>query len=118
MPEKFRNKYRIASLRLQNWDYGWNGKYFITICTKDRVHFFGEIISPQQKMMLTETGKKVLEIWNEIPAHFPFVLLDEFLVMPNHIHGILIIDKPFNSKGNPGIVDHGREAINRPLYHN
>ncbi len=55
MAEKFRNKYRISSSRLQNWDYGSNGVYFITICTKNRRHYFGEIINAE--MHLNETGK-------------------------------------------------------------
>ena len=45
MPEKYKNKYRIPSARLQNWDYGWNGAYFITICTHNREHYFGKIIN-------------------------------------------------------------------------
>ncbi|HET8752731.1 MAG TPA: transposase, partial [Salinimicrobium sp.] len=93
MPEKFQNKYRIAPNRLQNWDYGWDGKYFITICTKNRDHFFGEILPSHKEIELSETGRISQEIWNKIPIHFPYVILDEFVVMPNHIHGILIIDK-------------------------
>ncbi len=88
----FKNKYRVESTRLQNWDYGWNGKYFITIVTKNREHFFGEIDENQQ-MILSKTGDIASNYWYEIPDHFPFVVLDEFVVMPNHIHGIVIIDK-------------------------
>ncbi|MGM0647167.1 MAG: hypothetical protein ACQESZ_02125, partial [Bacteroidota bacterium] len=55
--ERFRNKYRIPSTRLQNWDYGWHGAYFITICTKHREHFFGEIYDGE--MELSEIGKLV-----------------------------------------------------------
>ena len=50
MAEKFRNKYRVSSARLQNWDYGSNGAYFITICTKEMQHFFGEVAD--KKMIL------------------------------------------------------------------
>ena len=91
MAEKFRNKYRISSTRLQNWDYGWDGAYFITICTKNRRHYFGEIINSE--MHLNETGKLAEKYWLEIPVHFPFIELGNFQVMPNHFHGILIIDK-------------------------
>jgi REP element-mobilizing transposase RayT len=89
---KFKNKYRIETTRLKNWDYGWNGAYFITICTQNRIYYFGEI--ENQKMQLSEIGKMAEKYWYEIPAHFPFAKLDAFVVMPNHIHGIIIIDKP------------------------
>ncbi|WP_422091031.1 transposase [Tenacibaculum ovolyticum] len=90
--DKFKNKYRISSTRLQNWDYGSNGAYFITICTKNREHYFGKI--KNKEMQLTEVGKLAETYWMEIPEHFPFVTLGNFVIMPNHMHGILIIDKP------------------------
>ncbi len=89
--EKFKNKYRIPSARLQSWDYGNNGSYFITICTKNREHFFGEILN--EEMHLNEIGKMADKYWKEIPIHFPFIELGNYVVMPNHVHGILIIDK-------------------------
>lgn len=92
--DKFKNKYRIPSARLQNWDYGTNGAYFITICTQNREHFFGEIVDGQ--MQLNELGQLAEKYWLEIPQHFPFIELGNFVVMPNHTHGILIIDKNAN----------------------
>ncbi len=89
--EKFQNKYRIPSARLQNWDYGRNAAYFITICTENREHFFGEIIN--DKMKLSEIGFIAEKYWLEIPDQFPYAKLDVHVVMPNHVHGILIIDK-------------------------
>ena len=91
MQNKFKNKYRIPSARLQSWDYSINGAYFITICTQNRNHFFGKIIN--QEMQLSEIGKLAQKYWLEIPEHFPFVALGNFVMMPNHFHGILIIDK-------------------------
>lgn len=91
MPEKYQNKYRIRSARLQNWDYGWNGAYFVTICTKNREYYFGEIAN--EKMILSEIGENADDCWLQIPKHFPFVKLDVHVVMPNHIHGIIVIDK-------------------------
>ncbi len=88
---KFKGKYRIPSARLQTWDYGSNGMYFITICTKNREHYFGEIANGQ--MILSEIGLLANKYWNEIPEHFPFVILDAFVVMPNHVHGIIIMNK-------------------------
>ena len=91
MPDKYQNKYRISSARLQHWDYGSDALYFVTICTQNREHYFGEIADG--KMQLSETGKMSHRFWFEIPNHFPFVQLGEFVVMPNHVHGIIIIDK-------------------------
>ena len=90
--DKFKNKYRIPSARAQWWDYGWNGAYFVTICTRNREHFFGKIA--YGKMQLSPTGIIADILWHEIPHHHPFVELGDFVVMPNHVHGILILDKP------------------------
>lgn len=90
--KRYRNKYRIASARAQWWDYGWNGAYFITICTQNRAHLFGEIVGGN--MHVSPLGAIADVLWHEIPTHAPFVELGDFVVMPNHIHGILILDKP------------------------
>jgi len=105
MSDKFQDKYRIPSSRLSNWDYGCNAIYFVTICTAHRECYFGNIVKMQNvetqdfaslppKMELSEIGKIAHHYWIEIPNHFPFVELGEFVVMPNHIHGVIIIDKP------------------------
>ena len=91
MSKLFNNKYRIASARLPHWDYASDGSYFITICTHNRTHFFGECTD--DKMTLSTVGAVVQGFWFEIPKHFPFVQLGEFQVMPNHIHGILNLHK-------------------------
>jgi len=88
--ERFRGKYRIETARLKNWDYGSSGYYFVTICVKNRECVFGNV--DDNKMILSESGKIAEKFWLEIPAHFPSVKLDEFIIMPNHIHGIIIID--------------------------
>ena len=114
MSERFQNKYRIESARLPGHDYGSNGAYFVTICTHDRCPYLGEIYDPrvethkyasqnQNKLLLvpdnvkfhpSEIGTVAINLWNEIPRHYPFVILDEFQFMPNHLHGIIIIKKP------------------------
>lgn len=96
MQNKFQSKYRISSARLQSWDYSINGAYFITICTQNREHFFGKIVN--HEMQLFELGKLAQQFWIEIPIHFPFVELGNFVVMPNHIHGILIINNPVETR--------------------
>ena len=102
--DKYQNKYRIKSSRLQGYDYGSNGMYFITICTKNRIHYFGEIVPPNivnpddvetdnyPSLRMTKIGEMACDFWSEIPKHYPFVGLDAFVIMPNHIHGILFFN--------------------------
>lgn len=89
--KKFQNKYRIPSARLQNWDYGSNGAYFITICTHKMQPFFGHISN--NEMHLNALGQIAHNTWESIPNQFPYIELGNFTVMPNHMHGILIINK-------------------------
>jgi REP element-mobilizing transposase RayT len=106
MTDKFKNRYRIPSARLSSWDYSSNGAYFITICTRNREHFFGEIIDA--KMNLSEIGVFANTCWINIQNHFPHFYLDEYIVMPNHVHGIVIIEKPYiDNNSLPRIVETG-----------
>ncbi|MGB4205474.1 MAG: hypothetical protein WBJ84_07635 [Bacteroidales bacterium] len=89
--EKFQNKYRISSARAYWWDYGSNAAYFFTICTQNRLHYFGEI--ENNEMIFSPLGMAAQTCWKQIPDHFPFVQLGAFVVMPNHVHGIIIINK-------------------------
>ena len=89
MQEKFRNTYRIPTNRWQDWDYA-AGAYFITICTAGRERWFGKI--ENGSMHLSPAGETAARFWHEIPNHFPHVRLDAFVVMPDHIHGVLVID--------------------------
>lgn len=87
------NRFRIPSARLASWDYSINAAYFITICTANRQHFFGRIINT--KIHLSKIGEFARECWLKIPYHFPHFDLDEFVIMPNHVHGIVMINKPY-----------------------
>lgn len=91
MSDKFQGKYRIDSARLQNWDYGSNGAYFITICTQNREHYFGEI--ENAKMQVSPAGAIAHVLWHQIKSHAKNISLGEFIVMPNHVHGILILEE-------------------------
>jgi len=102
--KKFRNKYRIQSTRLQHWDYGWNASYFVTICTANRECWFGNIVDDEMK--LSEIGAKADEYWLAIPEHFPFVKLDVHVIMPNHVHGIIVIDKTDDGRNNDNNDNH------------
>ncbi len=88
----FHNKYRIPSARLQFWDYAQDGWYYVTICTHKRKCLFGQI--KNHEMHLSPLGKLVEKYWQEIPRHFPNVELETFIIMPNHIHGIITINNP------------------------
>jgi REP-associated tyrosine transposase len=77
--------------RLKDYDYSESGYYFVTICTKDHQKHFGEIST--EKMQLSDIGDIAKMYWQGIPIHFADTLLDEFIIMPNHIHGIVILDK-------------------------
>lgn len=90
MSDKFRGKYRNESARLQTWNYASDAAYFITICTKNRIHYFGKI--QHAKMQFTPAGAIAHVLWNEMKNHAKNIVLGEFVVMPNHIHGILILN--------------------------
>jgi REP element-mobilizing transposase RayT len=77
------------SIRLREYDYAQAGAYFVTICTHDRLCLFGEIVDGMMK--LNQFGEIVSSCWEEIPRYFDNVELDAFVVMPNHVHGIVVI---------------------------
>lgn len=87
------NKYRNDTLRLKYWDYSSEGAYFITICTKNREHFFGEII--HGKMILNQIGFMVQHEWKKSIEMRPDMnlTLGEFIVMPDHFHAVIMIGK-------------------------
>ncbi len=90
-PQLFRGKYRIPSARLGTWNYGYKGSYFITVVTKNRVSWFGDIYNEQ--MHLSDIGRIVDAYWQNIDDHFSHVTVDEYVVMPNHVHGIITINE-------------------------
>jgi putative transposase len=97
----FRNRYRIESTRLKGYDYSLGGKYFITLCTKEMKPYLGEIKAG--RMNLSKQGEIAEFFWKEIPIHFPFIILDEYIIMPNHIHGILILNSKSVQTPNLGV---------------
>ena len=90
---KFKNKYRIPSARWVDWDYGDEGAYFVTICTKSRLHYFGEIENGE--MQYSAIGEIAVQEWLKSMQIRPDMALDMecFQVMPNHIHGIVVIGR-------------------------
>ncbi|MCD6354793.1 MAG: hypothetical protein J7L95_04510 [Prolixibacteraceae bacterium] len=89
MNDKYQNKYRIKSARLEGYDYRQAGLYFITICTHNHEHYFGKIVD--NEMQLSNIGILADVFWHEIKNHKKNIELHQFVVMPNHIHGILKI---------------------------
>lgn len=77
------------AIRLKEYDYSQPGAYFVTICTGNRKCLFGGI--EDENILLNPVGKKALELWSGIPEHFENIILDQFVVMPNHLHGIITI---------------------------
>lgn len=90
-------KHHRRSIRLKGYDYTQPGAYFITIGTQNRVPLFGEVVDGE--MRLNDAGRVAERCWRDIPAHFPHVKLDAFVVMPNHVHGILWIVGMVNDVG-------------------
>jgi putative transposase len=86
---KFKNKYRIESTRLPNWDYAAPGWYFVTICIKNRQPVFGHVRDGE--MQLSGLGAIAHQFLADIPNHFPHAEIDAFVVMPNHVHVIVVI---------------------------
>ena len=85
------------SIRLQGYDYSQTGLYFITICVHHKKCLFGEIINNENhspEMKLNDAGQIAHQCWLDIPKHFPNVILHEFVIMPNHIHGIIELTTP------------------------
>jgi putative transposase len=130
--ENMAMKYKDRSLRMKNYDYGANGKFHITICTHEMKKYFGEVLEAKRFdlemagrtgycpssnrpallnngtgnspfVLLSAIGQKAKEFWQQIPLHYPYVELDDFIFMPNHMHGILCINKPWKEKWEPNI---------------
>ncbi len=83
------HKHHRRSIRLKGYDYTQAGAYFVTICTQNRECLFGEVVDGE--MRLNAAGQMIQSVWNELPAFYPGVDIDEFVVMPNHIHGIIVL---------------------------
>ena len=99
--------------RLKDYDYSSDGFYFVTICTYNQEEYFGEI--KNCKMQLSKIGKIAKKFWLEIPDHNKNTKLDEFVVMPNHLHGIIVIS---DSYGNVAGFDRRNVACNVPTNKN
>ncbi|MDA3865216.1 MAG: hypothetical protein PF489_00550 [Salinivirgaceae bacterium] len=105
MTNKYKNKYRVPSARMRNWDYKWNAPYFVTICAQNRLCYFGNVVNG--KMQLSEIGEIVKQEWLKTFEMRPDMNLQmgEWQIMPNHFHAIIVIgENDYNRKtdGNTG----------------
>ncbi len=103
---------RRRSIRLQGYDYSQVGAYYITVCTRDRECLFGDVVNGQMK--LNEAGKIIQPVWEGLPHSYEGIELNAFILMPNHVHGVIVIstqvgaihESPLSSIGkSPAIVD-------------
>lgn len=88
-------------IRFKNFDYSLLGSYFITICTENRKPLFGDIVDG--KTRLNKFGQIVHQCWEDLPKHYQQVMLDAFVIMPNHIHGIIILTNEVPEPGMAGL---------------
>ena len=88
--KQYRTIHNRKSIRLKEYDYSQPGGYYVTLCTSEKECVFGEVV--EDEVRLSPIGAIAKRCWDEIPKHFPMVELDEYIVMPNHIHGIIILN--------------------------
>src|SRR5215216_354466 len=95
--------HRRRSMRLKDYNYAEAGAYFVTICTQDRTCLFGD--AADDIIHLSDAGRMLAATWDSLPVRFPDVQLDAFVVMPNHVHGVIVLPEP-----NPS-----QDAVGAPL---
>ena len=87
---------RKSSPRLKEFNYSQPGMYFVTLSTQNHIPFFGDLINGNT--LLNDAGKMVKKYWVDLPDKFPMIFLDEFILMPNHLHGIICIGDQYKNK--------------------
>ena len=105
-------KPKRRSIRLQGYDYSRSGAYFASICTKDQKCLFGDI--QNREMVLNDAGWMVVTIWNELSHRFSNIELVEYIIMPNHIHGIISIVGAPGGRSTTPEIDSQKRADTRP----
>ena len=102
------------SIRLKDYDYSQAGAYFVTICSWQREYLFGEIVNCE--MVLNDMGRVVESVWCQLPEHFTNIHLDEYMIMPNHFHGILHINEFVGVVGVVGVVGAKQGSSALPAF--
>jgi REP-associated tyrosine transposase len=108
---------RRRSLRLRGYDYSQPGMYFVTVCTFGRALLFGNVV--EGKVWLNDAGRATGEVWAELPRYYSGLEIDAFVVMPNHIHGIIVLhgtaNRPPPARGSPASPRPLKGAGTAPL---
>jgi putative transposase len=99
-------RHRRRSIRLPAYDYAQAGAYFVTVCSQNRECVFGDVA--QGQMILNSPGQMVESVWRQLPRSYPGVEVDAFVVMPNHVHGVIVLAGP--GPVGPGPVGAGPRA--------
>jgi putative transposase len=102
--------------RMPRYNYSSSGCYFVTIVTKNKENYLGKIVA--NKVVLTNMGEIAKSCWLQIPEHFPNIRLDEFVIMPNHVHGIIVIlhkaeDDRFTFPDSSEIADRSKMKLSK-----
>ncbi len=108
MPDDYHHNDR-KTIRLREYDYSQPGEYFITICTYGKQNIFGTV--NEDSVLLSPIGRIVKRCWEDIPKHFKNVELDEFIIMPNHFHGIIILHEHVGTRHAVSL----REQFGKPI---
>jgi putative transposase len=99
------------SPRLRQYDYATSGAYFVTVCARARACLFGE--SLDEDIRLSQTGQLVKRCWIDLPIHFPGMALDAFIVMPNHLHGIVWLSRAGHAPPLPVVIGSFKSVASR-----
>lgn len=105
--DKFQNKYRIQSHRKPNWDYSSNALYYITLVVQGRECLLGKIVDAE--MFLSEFGRIVYEEWHKSFDLRKELFLDEYVIMPNNIHAVIVLEQPYENVNNTECRDTRRK---------
>ncbi len=107
-----------STIRLKEYDYSQAGAYFVTICAQNRECLFGNVVGAGPcacpEMTLNDAGLMVKTVWDEIPAYYPGVDIDAFQIMPNHIHGIIIVGAAPRGRPVSGQPQTGKRGNGQP----
>ena len=106
-------KHHRRSIRLEGYDYSRTGAYFVTVCVKNKENSLGKIIDGE--MILSGIGRIAEECWNKIPIHYRCVQLDKYVIMPNHIHGIIRIIDDVGAEDFQPLRPHTQKNINMEI---
>jgi putative transposase len=105
------DRHHRRSIRLRDYDYSQAGAYFVTICVYNQEYLLGDVVDGEAR--LSEAGEIVAQMWDDLPSRFPTVELDAFVVMPNHVHGIIVIvERPASEPVGAGLALPSANTLN------